>query len=584
MVLEALRRGLEVAWPLTALVIYLWLAGSPWRAAIERMRGTRPSLTLTMLMGIALTTLMIATSYALGFKLTWVMPTLALVGIGTATVQGFFKWRRGDVNSVALQAKHWLRQPTLWLALSVLVVFSPVLRFGATFWTLDATDFIPYVSYTQAWLNETPSGADFVSVHQDALGRSFAAAADIDKPIVTALLVAASQVSRMESFQLQTPLLMLIAFLTVSAMAELIGAKFGMSPRNATVIAMIPGLSALAVTRFLNGQLGHVLALALTVGALALLVGRGTREYGGTRLLDVSIGFLFGAAVGANPPVALSAMPTITMLIVVFLVDSKSSLRQSIWTLTTILATAVVVNGLLVGRYATSWTQSTTGVAGNTLPIPSPIAALGQQVSLDATPPLGQVGWSWALAFGALFLMLRSLDASRRILFFTLAVTSTAATSVGLVMLKVGAENYAAGKLAVFLVVLITPLAIATVTVRLRSGTRLPWWPILALAVSSIVFATAAVRSVWIVVPRDLIALNENSVLATIPSLNVDLGNYYEDYLASLVVPTRRVTVVAVADQAPAGNWWLIRSDRDMTNEWVEVVPLNSFYSLARSA
>lgn len=151
--------------------------------------------------------------------------------------------------------------------------------------------------------------------------------------------------------------------------------------------------------------------------------------------------------------------------------------------------------------------------------------------------------------------------------------------NVGLVAAIFGLDDYSTGKVISALI----PLsALPVISIADEVGVKPGWangtW-LFAFVAVSIAFVYAA--RIPFVIPRDLISLHSNQILSELDLVDIDLGNYYENDIAVLVVPSRSIRVIDSAyggNTDPASSATLIRLDA--AESLRNVVELNDSYGL----
>jgi len=300
--------------------------------------------------------------------------------------------------------------------------------------------------------------------------------------------------------------------------------------------------------------------------------------------LGVPMGIALAAALGANFLMTLAVLPVLTVTSMWLLQRTPRNWWRSLRTLVVASTVAVVLTVPFWRWHQQEIQQLATGEVGPQYPLPSPFALVGLQSNFDSINGAWQLLMLWlpTLALVGVFF----LRGKRSLLVPAVSVLAVALASLAVLSVAVGPQNYAVAKWVAMSQVIVIPVAIASV-VKTAAQSLLGWLSPLVLVIGGIAVANAATLSFSVpyVVSRDLFALREDPRIAALDSLNVDLGNYFEDSAAVLLMSSKSViaTQPIFSDQgsSPVSDITLIRTqDADYGTEYSKI-PLNGTYSLA---
>ena len=554
--------------------------GSFTGAVIKRQLQWQLSIFEKMSLGLAITLALVSWSGVFGLGPRPVSLVLLTLGVATgllALLRLLIK-ARPKPSPAGL----WTRSRTSpWIPLAALAIpFVPLLAFGATAWTITANDFSWFLSHVAVW--ESTSSQDFASRHPDEWGFFAIQRAASEKPVATAGLLLASQLTTGALPTLQTSVILLTVLGTGIALSLTIKNIVGAIQPWMTlfVIALIVGLYPWS--RVLNGQWGQI--LAVWACALSIYWASSVRtndSSGEVAIRSLISGVFAGLAFGANAELLTLLTPSMCALIVI------SSRR--------VVALSLIprIAFFVVGFLATAWAffagairvfegyrsvslQELVTLRPEILP-PTPMGVLGLQTSLDSVSShQNLILWLFVAVVAALVLSRKDRPLrSRFVLFAAVVVSNVAAVAV-----VFGISDYATGKLLTALIPLVgIQLVILLVEWKRKINHALWTLPAAAVAVG---IATWYTSNMPIVIPRDAMALQSSEFLREIDTLDIDLGNYYENDATVLVVPTAQVRVINSpygGKTTASGGPSLVRLDSFDTSDST-VIPLNETYGV----
>lgn len=469
--------------------------------------------------------------------------------------------RMGDLTREAVSAMKRACTGIDLVILVVIVSFSiTVARFGLTSWTEFVNDFQRYASSAAVWLAAADGSSNFEERHPDSFGSGAISRASYEKPMANGLLVWSSQVTDLPAQRLLTPLIILLLWVTVCAVAHALRTRFGVVAALSVVIALPPSLSVLPISRLLDAQLGQVLANA----TLATVLAVAARPPEAVSRKEVGFGALTGAlvaaAIGMNSTLVISMIPLVGILA---LWSRAGVTWRYIWS----AAAAVVALSL---PFATDYLRSargqTTGEAGFDVEFPSVLAAIGVQPSIDVADSWTIVGW--VLVLGPVVLLLALRGRTDRNARWALAAVGVAVLTCASLISVFGAENYSTHKWLASAVPLAVPflVAFAVSTMSAPALRRTVAVAATVAAAASFMIATSLAYGVSHVVPASMHDLEASPELQDLDVINVALDDQYLDSIAPLAVPTAVVITTGrtyAPGSAPKGDAFLVRSESD---------------------
>ncbi|TKR23765.1 hypothetical protein FA014_09540 [Cellulomonas hominis] len=546
---------------------YLLVVGAPLRLVLERVARPVRGLGPTLGLGLAATAVVVTPSYVLAGDA--VLPVLPLAGAALVVlaVLALLEARpsRGRRRLGRMGAWRALL-PTRWDAVALaatVVVLAPLLAHGLVYWTALANDFPNYAASADVWIADSGHGAaPFLDTHPDPFGAFQVNRAGYEKPMVTAMLVAVSVVTRTPAAALLAPMVAVSFFALVATLLPLVARTLRIGTATATLVVLVPTFSILPMSRVFDAQLGQTVAVALVAVLLAVLVAP-PRGPGAARraLHGVVAGALAAATVGSNATLVLgTGVGTVALL--GWLVAVRGQAWRPVVRTTAVAAlVAIAVSVPVLGWYASSLRNQTTGEVGYEIPLASPLALIGMQVDLRSAPPLGQalVGWGVLTLAGALGYL--AWKRHRPGIPATGALICATAANGALIVLVNGFTGYSTHKWLAVVVALIVPFVLARLATLVPAAAR-RWSTafLAALAAGSTALAVVAATTVPVVVPAAAFGLADDSRLQ-LDAVNVRLGDIYQDSLVPLLLPADRVVAAGrtyAQSGAPIGSTFLL--------------------------
>ena len=473
--------------------------------------------------------------------------------------------------------------------LTGVIVLSPILIYGTTYWTLDANDYSAYSSYASVWaLDLFGSGHEhFLARHPDSFGEARVEWALFDKPGATGVLVFASSILTQDAIFIQSPFFLALLVLTVGLIQTLISKATQLSGLPAFLISAATAASLYPMVFLLSGQIGQVVVgvavLLITAVAANGVVERATRSPFAIWVAGVVMGLSLAAALGANFLMTLAVLPVVTITSFWLLVQRLRAAVKSAIVLIIGGATALILTLPFAGWHREETEQLATGEVGLNYDLPSPLAFIGLQFRFDSISPGWQTTALWVLPLVVGVIALVRTTRLRRLA--GLSTLVVLAASFGTLAILVGASNYATTKWIALVQLFLAPLVIAEAILRVK--VRQVGVVVLLATITgmAILYAVSLSREVPYVVSQELFSLQDSSQLRAYPLLGVDLGNYFEDSAALMLLDATSVValrpVFGDSGSTVTTDAILIRSGNPDYRYGYKVVELNAAYSLA---
>ncbi|MDQ8699880.1 hypothetical protein [Hyphomicrobium sp. LHD-15] len=587
---SAVFNAFEIARPAFLLGLYAILIGLGVQAAVARYVRFPRSIGLTAGIGLSATAVIIFFSYHFADDATTPIWPLAAVAALAIAARFVFVLKKCSWNTSFLW--RWLRSSSsrsitpidIMAAVAVALVMYPVTKFGLTYWTNGTADFPNYASSAKIWMT---SAAAFAEKHPDAFGDLQLHRASFEKPMVTALLVAMSQLSDTPPYQLLTPAFLFYLFILATSLLVLCSRLFGLGLFTTTITVLTPALSLVPMSRVYDAQLGQAAAVSLLACTFAI-VGTAVfkRSAWGIFAFALVTAVVSVAALGSNFTLVIGSGIALAALVV------WAALHRAHYF--TRLTKAAAVCALLIGAiclpllswFKVSFAAQTTGVPGFNIPLASPLAIVGQQISLASVSEQSQtlLSWSVLLVIVSAVLWIRAAYVRRASMldFFVLAAATANILIIGL---KLGWSNYSVHKYLAVVIAVLMPLVLSYATSKLRGRARIAAiFTFVPLLISSLWISLQHGSSVQIVMSPDLVSLQNHPKLAEQDFVNIDLKNLHEDSFAALLSPSRSATILRstyARPTPPNTGLFLIRSDKADADIYSNTVKLNDTYSLA---
>jgi hypothetical protein len=572
-----------------ALALALGVVGAALRVLTRTRMPHLPSAAVTIGLGAAVTSVVVALSFRLTGRSHAALGLLVAASLTVVVVSAVRSVRRSDGRREVVRS--WWSQCTNPLDLTalalVLLLLAVPLSLGLTFWTGSTDDFHRYVASAQVWQSDEVGFRDFRDVHTGDFEATQVARALSEKPMSTALLLTASRVIGVEPYAALTPLLIVTMWAGLAATIHLLVRRFRLATAPAVAAAVATTLSLAPVLVIRNAQLGH--ALVLSLAAVTVAVAAVAAPARSPRSVAVVLAVLLAATLGSNASLVIGFAPLFAATLFWMLRRGGTPRRRSWGVLIGSGATLAVLMAAFVPWVLVSLRLQTTGEAGDDTPLVSPIAFVGLQVSRDAAAPLAQSLVAWAVLTVALLLLVRPSPALvRRHAPFAAVLTAGLLSAVVLIV-RWGPNSYIMFKWTLTAIAVVMPLVLAAAVARAAAHrpTRLPELRIGLLALAAVAFAISGstMRGSSAGARPELLALADDVRLVNVGVLNIDTTDYAANSMAPLLVPSARVVVTrpTYADpEAPVGDFYLVHRDQvdDGGYELLDVLP--GRYALAR--
>ncbi|TPN01699.1 hypothetical protein [Mesorhizobium sp. B2-1-3A] len=580
-----------IAYPALLLGIYMIAVGLAIEIALSGQLKLPRSLGIAMAIGAGATVIPMAFAYRLtGDAMLPVLPLgvaaliiflIYLINSGRILLRN----RTAPWQRIAAGFSRLAAPSDFIAAIAAVLIILPVIGFGLTSWTSGTNDFPSYAGSAQVWMSEA-GASDFMTRHTDAFGAGLANRANSEKPMVTALLVLASEISGVPPYQLLTPIMLVLLFMLFSALLILCSKLFMISNFSATLAVIIPTFSIVPISRVYDAQIGQVAAVALLACFITVIgTGSSRKTWGGSAAFAVVAGLIGAAALGSNFTLAIGSGLMLSALAIWLLLQRPGNFRRHLLAAGMCAALILILSGPMLDWYYFSYHLQSTGEAGFDIPFASPLAAIGQQVFLVSSG-LKQALLSWCIVFVTVaainWAVFPYYGRERITNIFILVAVAINASIIGL---KFGWNNYAMHKwLGVFIALCMPPI-LAYIISRLRGRWRIAAISIaVPLAVSSIAIGTQRGSSVTSVIPQDLLDLQDDARISALDAINIKLGNIHENSIAALVLNSGVVTVTEqtyASGTSPTNGPFLVHAEQTSSKQYSNVIKLNDTYALA---
>jgi hypothetical protein len=580
-----LRGALGVGGTTLLLMVAFGAIGSAVRLTLAGTLAIPRGFGITVGLGIALVAVAVALSYFLtGNALLLFVPLVlvSLVVLGVHVVRGF---RRPDSGVLAALAP--TRFDGIALA-ATLIVIGPLAAHGPVYWTAGGGDFPNYAGSTDVWLADSGAARPFLEKHPDEFGSYHVRRATREKPMATAMMVAAVAVTGTPAYSLLGATVVVSFFLLLACVLT-IGDQVFRQPTVATALAvLVPTCSIVPMSRIHDAQIGHALAVALLALLLALLLTAPVRTTRSAQVVHAAaVGVVGTAALGSNPSLVTGTGPSWIALFLWLAYRSGAPLGRPVLTAVGGGIGALVLSAPLLTSYLRSLRAQSWGV-GFDIPLPSPLALVGLQSTLSSVPELGQTLIAWAALLGVGAAAYAAAKRRRPGVPASAILVLTVLANGALVMARIGITNYASHKWAAVVVALVAPLGLLFLV------SQVPVWAwrystlaLGGLAAGSTALAVVAAAQVPVVVPRALLDAATDPRVGAAGTVNVALTGIYENTLAPLVVASERVVLTGFTGpyappSTPVGNMFFLHADRAARLGAEPNTKLGGTYVLAR--
>jgi hypothetical protein len=575
--------------PTFAIAGFLLLIGVAALSLMPRYRWGRGSIGISIGIGMAVISVIVGLTHKLLGNATIAILPVGLAAAAILIVKIVLRLRSHPDGYRYGLLQLWLRvrfaaglQTSLVVLVLSIAVIAPLARYGLTAWTHGTNDFRSYVGSTQIWL--APSPAPFAAQHTDSFGAHQLYRASFEKPFSTAFLVVATQVTGLATYKLLTPTTILLVFVLIAVSAYIARRAFRLAEPLTWIVAIIPALSIVPFSRVIDAQPGQAIGAALLATFIALWI---SLTYRGRKWMPVW-GIILSAIVacatlGSNFTLVASVLPSLVVALFWLASRRGDEIRGTLRNLAALAIATIILCVPFVTMFVNSFVSQTNGDSGFNIPLATPLALIGQQVSLSPSfgPVTNAILWIIVLAAAAAaFVVTARRSVSIRWLAALVAVTVVTFLAVGL---KLGFDNYAAHKYTALVIAVFLPLGFALLFTAGRPRMRRIVVPVATVAsASALVIAVLAGTSVAAVVSLNLISLESNSRLKQASELNIDINGFGAELLAPLIVPARHITTVEPNvgfASAPVGNLFLIDHTTAAAYPWKSITPLNDQYS-----
>lgn len=571
-----------------ALLASWWLVGTGLTVLLHRLNAIRLPWAVSASIGMIFVSVFIPLAYVANLDLPIASLLLLLIAGVVSTCVLIINSKRGQRISHRL-IRHDAVSAAISLTIAVCVL-TPALVQGSVYWTLDSNDWTQYAAYSDVWLYdryESEHGS-FLTKHPDSFGQWAVTWALFDKPATTGALTFSSVVLGRDAVLLQSPFLVAVLSLTIGLVQAIVRRLTTAGQITTIAVSALVVLGLYPMVFLLSSQVGQIMSIVamLTVIAVVLLPTCVRTPIGkpGYGLLAVLLGLGVASSLGSNFLMAVAVFPVLGALTAWLLRRSLDSWSHVAKAISVGAVTALVLTVPFAGWHMREVAELATGEVGLKYPLPTPLAFIGLQTGFESISPGWQAIVIWILVIVFVLTYVRTLRP--QLLRAGATVFIVALLTVSLISRMVGSDNYAVAKWVAMTQVLVMPVVIATFysttreITRKRLGIVLPTVGLLALA-----NAFTLTFSIPYVVPRDLFSVPDDPLVAAQSLMNVDLGNFYEDSAAVLMLNSD--TVIAVKPifsdfgSSPRGVATLIRTGDSAYEEGFSTIAINSTYSIA---
>ncbi len=585
--------ALETLLPAVITLLYAALIGLGVQAAVAGYVRFPRSLGITAGIGLSLTALLMVYSYRLLENVSLPIIPLAVAAFLSIGVRIYLDSSKGtsraaDLRMTLLKGMRFatsdegLRE--LFPALLTVIVLYPVLGYGLTSWTRGIIDLPNYASSAEIWMN---SAEVFSQKHKDIFGELQLWRAAFEKPTVTAIMSLTSILTAYPPYQLLSPTLAILLFIGLSSLLTLIRVLFKVGSLTASLVISLPTFSIVPISRVYDGQPGQVASVAILACLLAVLATPAHRRGVIGKLLIAALAAVVGtAALGTNFTLVAGSG---VMLGTTFLwaLSRKPQQLHKVWQSAAFGFVATLVLSVPMARmYLVSISFQTEQTDEYNVPFASPLAVIGQQISLSDVASQNQVLLSWCLIIGIMLVAIWARPSNRFRWLFDLILLSGTIINALVIALRFGWPNYSTHKWLGVFIAFAVPFLLAYAVSLFRGRDRIAAVMLMMpLAVSSAYFGLKRGNEISNVINSDMIALRDNEYLSKQELINIRLGDIQENSIAALVVPSKE-TIVTERTYAhaslPKNGPFLIRTTSPDYLNYQDEVRLNETYVLTR--
>lgn len=548
---STLLNALETLLPAVITLLYAALIGLGVQAAVAGYVRFPRSLGITAGIGLSLTALLMVYSYRLLENVSLPIIPLAAAALLSIGVRIYLDRSKGasraaDLRMTLLKGMRFatsdeaLRE--LFPALLTVIVLYPVLGYGLTSWTRGIVDLPNYASSAEIWMN---SAEIFSQKHQDIFGDLQLWRAAFEKPTVTAIMSLTSILTAYPPYQLLSPTLAILLFIGLSSLLILTRVIFKVGSLTASLVISLPTFSIVPISRVYDGQPGQVASVAILSCLLAVLATPAYRKGVIGKLLIAALAAVVGtAALGTNFTLVAGSS---VMLGATFLwaLSRKPQQFHKVWQSAAFGFVATLVLSVPMARmYLVSISFQTEQTDEYNVPFASPLALIGQQVSLSDVASQNQVLLSWCLIIATMLVAIWARPSGRFRWLFDLILLSGTIINALVIALRFGWPNYSTHKWLGLFIAFAVPLLLAYGVSLFRGRDRIAMVMLLIpLAVTSAYIGTRRGLEIQNVVSNDMLELKNNEYLKNQKIINIRLGDIQENSIAALVMPSQRVVV-----------------------------------------
>lgn len=570
------------------LLVSWWLVGTGFTAVLNRLNPIPLPWAVSASIGLIFVSVFLPLAYVANLHL----PIASLVVLLFAGAVSIYVLITSSKRGLKI-SRRFTRREGVSIATSLAIavcVLTPALVQGSLYWTLDSNDWTQYAAYSDVWLSDRyESGhGEFLTQHPDSFGQWAVTWALFDKPATTGALTFSSVVLGRDAVFLQSPFLVAVLSLTIGLVQAILRQLMFAGHITTIAVSAFIALGLYPMVFLLSSQVGQIMSTVAMLTAIAVVVlptfvrtRTGQPRYG---QLAVLLGLGVASSLGSNFLMAVAVLPVLGALAAWLLRRSLDSWSQAARAISVGAVTALVLTVPFAGWHMQEVEELATGEVGLKYPLPTPLAFIGLQTGFESISPGWQILVIWIPVAVLVLVYARTLGP--QLLRAAATVFIVALVTLSFISLMVGSDNYAVAKWMAMTQVLVMPAVVATFYSTSREITRkrlvivLPTVGLLALA-----NAFALTFSVPYVVPRDLLSVPDDPRVAAQPLMNVDLGNYFEDSAAVLMLNSDAVIAVKPIfsdfGSSPRGAATLIRTGDNAYEEGFSTIALNSTYSLA---
>lgn len=577
--------GVDLLLTVVQISVLAFVVGIAVQFALAHARVAIRSTGVTVGLGLAAIGIVVALSFfVLGdpLPLLWGVIGLAVLVDAFVVVQAV---RRAPTER-ALLRRLIPATTDLVAAAATVIVLMPVIAQGQQYWTSGTNDFPSYAASVEVWLGESGHAEAWTERHPDNFGELQQFRGMHEKPVVTAIMLSASETSDTPPWELLGPLSLIFVFVLLASVMAAVRAQWETSALVTAAAVLVPSLSIVPMSRVLDAQLGQAAAVAL-LATLAAVAVEFTRARTVTRLQlalgAVVCGLLAAAALGTNATLVVGTVPAWGALVAVLAWRLNPDWRGVIQRLALAAAVAFVASLPMISAYRDSVSAQSGGEQGFDIPLAGPLSLLGLQLRLDSGAEAGQTAIAW-LAVIAVFVCIGFVAVRRRVHTPIIIAVACATANALAIVVRTGSANYATHKTMAVAIALVAPFAAVHLVSRVPAEwARVRAVGVVGFAVASGLVAHDAATQVRLVASHELGQALEDPRIDEVDTLNVDLGDLFENSIAALAADSEQVVVTGstyARPSLPVGSTFLL--EQPVADTWNAVsIPLGGGYVLA---